>query len=138
MFTYSKGKGMRRLPGSAVVIDYHDGGRVAGRLAAIAHEQERQDERIGSLEKQVATNTGDPAASFDLLWPLDVDDPDACLLLRYINLRPNGQCAPDPDGIHSCAKDFNTVESITTSTKPSAARSTSSRNSPGTRRTAGI
>ena len=31
----------------------------------------------------LATN---PSASFELLWPMDVDDPDNCRLLRYINL----------------------------------------------------
>jgi hypothetical protein len=29
-----------------------------------------------------------PSAVFELLWPLDVNDPDTCKLLRYINLPP--------------------------------------------------
>jgi hypothetical protein len=27
-----------------------------------------------------------PSATFELLWPMDVNDPDTCKLLRYINL----------------------------------------------------
>ena len=27
-----------------------------------------------------------PSAVFELLWPMDVNDPDNCKLLRYINL----------------------------------------------------
>jgi len=27
-----------------------------------------------------------PSANFELLWPMDVNDPDNCKLLRYINL----------------------------------------------------
>jgi hypothetical protein len=29
-----------------------------------------------------------PSAIFELLWPMDVNDPDSCRLLRYINLPP--------------------------------------------------
>ncbi|HYW46753.1 MAG TPA: hypothetical protein VE959_28055 [Bryobacteraceae bacterium] len=27
-----------------------------------------------------------PSASFELLWPMDVNDPDNCKLMRYVNL----------------------------------------------------
>ncbi len=46
-----------------------------------------------------------PSAVFELLWPMDVNDPDNCRLLRYINLPPqwttrageNPACLRPPD-----------------------------------------
>ena len=40
---------------------------------------------------QAAVLSQVPAAVFELLWPLDVNDPTACRLLRYVNLPPAWQ-----------------------------------------------
>jgi hypothetical protein len=40
---------------------------------------------------QTAVLASVPAALFELLWPMDVNDPDACRLLHYVNLPPAWQ-----------------------------------------------
>jgi hypothetical protein len=37
---------------------------------------------------QASVLTQSPSAVFELLWPMDVNDPDMCKLLHYINLPP--------------------------------------------------
>jgi hypothetical protein len=71
---------------------------------------------------------------FELLWPMDVNDPDNCRkLLRYINL-PSQWAARAGSGFDTfLIEGYQYPGSTTTSTRRPAARSTRGRNWPGTR-----
>jgi phage tail sheath gpL-like len=44
---------------------------------------------VAGIQSAVLAQT--PSALFELLWPMDVNDPDRCRLLRYVNLPPAWQ-----------------------------------------------
>ena len=53
---------------------YADASFLAARLEAFAN----------AIQSAVLASY--PSASFELLWPMDVNDPDTCKLMRYVNL----------------------------------------------------
>ena len=87
---------------------------------------------------QAAVRAQVPAAQFELLWPLDVNDPTTCRLLHYVNLPPAWQARAGSgfdtflcEGFQYAGVDFNLDKAQACASYPFSV-------SPGIARIAGI
>ena len=75
---------------------------------------------------------------FELLWPMDVNDPDNCRLLRYVNLPPAWQSRAGSGFDTFLCEGYQYAGVNHNLDQASGAPPIRSRNSPGTRPTAAI